>query len=312
MAGYVWLNHKLQFQIGPIQLRIEPQSSIKMVAKSITQGGVNVQPQLLYWWFRLSGQSKNVKSGSYQLNQGLTPITLLQKLVKGDQILKAVTFVEGWNFTQIRNALVNAEDLKPDSKDFSVQELMKKVTNQDINAEGRFFPDTYLYSPGDSDLVILRKAYDLMQVKLNQAWAARASDSPLKSTDELLILASIVEKETGMANDRAMIAGVFSNRLSLGMLLQTDPTVIYGMGTEFTGDLKREHLRKDTPWNTYTRIGLPISPICMPGEKALIAAATPAKTDALFFVSRGDGSSEFSVNLKQHNQAVNKYQRNRK
>lgn len=186
---------------------------------------------------------------------------------------------------------------------------MQKLGAPGTPAEGRFFPDTYTYSRGSSDLAVLKRALHAMDRKLAQAWEQRAPDSPLKSPEQALVLASIVEKETGRPSDRPEIAGVFTNRLRIGMLLQTDPTVIYGMGEAFDGNLRRRDLLKDTPWNTYTRPGLPPTPIAMPGQAALLAAVKPARTQALYFVARGDGSSQFSATLEEHNRAVNKYQR---
>ena len=188
-------------------------------------------------------------------------------------------------------------------------EIMAQLGRPGVHPEGRFFPDTYSYAKGSSDLALLRRALHAMDRRLEAAWAARASDVPLKSPDEALILASIVEKETGRASDRAQIAGVFANRLRVGMLLQTDPTVIYGLGEKFDGNLRRRDLQTDTPWNTYTRPGLPPTPIAMPGKAALLAAVQPASTRALYFVAKGDGSSHFSTNLDEHNRAVNRYQR---
>jgi UPF0755 protein len=187
--------------------------------------------------------------------------------------------------------------------------LMAKLGKPGMHPEGRFFPDTYTYSKGSTDIALLQRAMRAMDKKLEAAWAARASDLPLKSADEALILASIVEKETGKANDRAEIAAVFTNRLRIGMPLQTDPTVIYGMGTAFEGNLRKKDLQTDTPWNTYTRGGLPPTPIAMPGKAALLAAVQPAQSKSLYFVSRGDGTSQFSSSLDDHNRAVNQYQR---
>jgi UPF0755 protein len=188
---------------------------------------------------------------------------------------------------------------------------MEKIGKPGVHPEGRFFPDTYSYAKGSSDLAVLKRAARAMDKRLEAAWALRQPDTPLKSPDQALILASIVEKETGKPGDRPTIGGVFTNRLRIGMLLQTDPTVIYGMGSAFDGNLRKRDLLTDTPYNTYTRGGLPPTPIAMPGRAALLAAVQPAKTDALYFVARGDGSSQFSATLEEHNRAVNKYIRGR-
>jgi UPF0755 protein len=230
-------------------------------------------------------------------------------LVRGEESLKSVTLVEGWSFRQVRAALAKAEALKPDSAALSPEALMAQLGKPGIHPEGRFFPDTYTYAKGASDLAVLKRASRAMDKRLEAAWALRNPDTPLRTPDQALILASIVEKETGKPADRAEIGGVFSNRLRSGMLLQTDPTVIYGMGEQFDGNLRRRDLLADTPYNTYTRAGLPPTPIAMPGKAALLAAVNPAPTKALYFVARGDGSSQFSATLDEHNRAVNKYQR---
>jgi UPF0755 protein len=231
-------------------------------------------------------------------------------VVRGDQSLKSITLVEGWTFKQVRSALQKAELLAPDSVGLEPEIIMQKLGRPGIHPEGRFFPDTYSYAKGSSDLAVLKRAAKAMDKRLDAAWALRHPDTPLKSPDEALILASIVEKETGKSTDRAQIAGVFTNRLRINMRLQTDPTVIYGLGDAFDGNLRKRDLLADTPYNTYTRGGLPPTPIAMPGKAALLAAVQPMPTTALYFVARGDGSSQFSANLDDHNRAVNKYIRN--
>jgi UPF0755 protein len=308
-AAFAWLNHSLTLRSDPVELSIDPGTSVRNVAQAVADAGVEVNPVLLYGWFRLSGESRRIRAGSYELGPGTTPRSLLDKLVRGEESLRTVTLVEGWTFRQFRAALSKAEHLKPDSQGLDEVSIMQKLGAPGIPAEGRFFPDTYTYSRGSSDLAVLKRALHAMDRKLAQAWEQRAPDSPLKSPEQALVLASIVEKETGRPSDRPEIAGVFTNRLRIGMLLQTDPTVIYGMGETFDGNLRRRDLLKDTPWNTYTRPGLPPTPIAMPGQAALLAAVKPARTQALYFVARGDGSSQFSATLEEHNRAVNKYQR---
>jgi len=217
--------------------------------------------------------------------------------------------VEGWTFKQVRLALSKAEHLAHDTQALEANLIMQKLGQPECQPEGRFYPDTYTYAKGSSELKVLQRAMRAMDQHLAAAWQLRAANTPLKTPDDLLTLASIVEKETGRASDRPMIASVFTNRLRIGMLLQTDPTVIYGMGDAFDGNLRRRDLLADTPWNTYTRAGLPPTPIAMPGKAALLAAAQPATSSALYFVARGDGSSQFSDSLDAHNRAVNKYQR---
>lgn len=303
-----WLHAPLPMGSEPVELAIEPGTSPRGVARDVQAAGVQADARLLYWWFRLSGQSRLIRAGNYEITPGTTPRTLLEKLVRGDETLRALTLVEGWNFRQVRAALAKAE-LKPDSAALDDAALMQSLGRTGVAPEGRFFPDTYTYAKGSSDLAVLRRALHAMDRQLAAAWAQRAADSPLRSADEALVLASIVEKETGLEADRALVAGVFTNRLRLGMLLQTDPTVIYGLGEGFDGNLRKRDLQTDTPWNTYTRAGLPPTPIAMPGKASLLAAVQPERTKALYFVARGDGSSHFSGSLEEHNRAVGKYQR---
>jgi UPF0755 protein len=304
-----WVSHSLSLTAPTLDLSVEPGTTPRGVAQAAVDSGVQTSADMLYWWFRLSGQARVIKAGSYELETGLTPYSLLAKLTRGEEALRSVTLVEGWTFRQFRAALLKEEHLKPDSKGLEDAVIMEKLGQPGRHPEGRFYPDTYTYAKGSSDLKLLLRAMHAMDKHLLMAWQARAADTPLKTPDELLILASIVEKETGQASDRAMVASVFSNRLRLGMLLQTDPTVIYGLGERFDGNLRRRDLLADTPWNTYTRAGLPPTPIAMPGKASLMAVAQPASSRALYFVARGDGSSQFSDRLDAHNRAVNKYQR---
>ena len=308
-GAFWWVNHSLPLAAPTLELTIESGTTPRGVAQDAVKSGVQTSADLLYWWFRLSGQARRIKAGNYELQSGLTPRTLLAKLTRGEEALRSVTLVEGWTFKQVRAELLKAESLKPDSQGLEDRVIMEKLGLPGRHPEGRFYPDTYTYSKGSSDIKLLLRAMHAMDKQLSMAWQARAADTPLKSPDELLILASIVEKETGQASDRPMIASVFTNRLRLGMLLQTDPTVIYGLGDRFDGNLRRRDLLADTPWNTYTRAGLPPTPIAMPGKASLMAAAQPASSRALYFVARGDGSSQFSDSLDAHNRAVNKYQR---
>ena len=310
-AAAWWLHQPLALAHEPLELEIEHGTTPRGVARAVMAAGVRVDAQLLYAWFRVSGQDRQIKAGNYEITAGTTPYSLLQKLARGEESLRALTLVEGWNWRQVRAALAREEALQPDSAGLSDAALMQRLGRAGVPPEGRFFPDTYTYAKGSSDLAVLRRALHAMDRHLEAAWAQRASDSPLKSPEQALILASIVEKETGRASDRPMIAGVFSNRLRIGMLLQTDPTVIYGLGDQFDGNLRKRDLQTDTPWNTYTRAGLPPTPIAMPGKAALLAAVQPQATKALYFVAKGDGSSHFSASLDEHNRAVNRYQRGR-
>ncbi|MDA8520327.1 endolytic transglycosylase MltG [Acidovorax sp. NCPPB 4044] len=317
-AGYWWLNQPLPLRAAAgtgagappaLELEIEPGTTPRGVAAAAVAAGVDTDPRLLYAWFRISGKDRLIKAGNYEIPAGTTPFGLLQKLVRGEEALRAITLVEGWTFRQFRQALGREEQLRHDTQGLADDAIMLRLERPGMHPEGRFFPDTYTYAKGTSDLAVLRRALHAMDRRLEAAWAQRAADTPLKTADEALILASIVEKETGRASDRGQIAGVFSNRLRTGMLLQTDPTVIYGMGEKFDGNLRRRDLLADTPWNTYTRPGLPPTPISMPGKASLIAAVQPERTQALYFVARGDGTSQFSPTLDEHNRAVNRFQR---
>ena len=292
-----------------LDLSIEPGTPSRAIAQLAVDAGLQTSPTLLYAWFRLSGQSRQMRAGSYEIAPGTSPQRLLAMLVRGEESLRSLTLVEGWNWRQVRQALAKAELLRPDSQGLSDADLMAQLGRPGVAPEGRFYPDTYSYAKGSSDLKLLARALKAMDKQLAKAWAARASGVALQNPEQALVLASIVEKETGKPSDRSMIASVFHNRLRIGMPLQTDPTVIYGLGEAFDGNLKRSHLRTDTPWNTYTRAGLPPTPIAMPGKAALMAAVQPASSRALYFVAKGDGSSQFSETLEAHNRAVNRYQR---
>jgi UPF0755 protein len=310
LAGaYWWLNRPLPLNGESVEVSIEAGSTPRQVAQAWTDAGVRTHPRLLFEWFRWSGESKKIRAGSYEITAGTTPIQLLNKLVRGDESLATVRLIEGWTFRQFRNELAHAEALKPTTAGLSDAELMAALGAPGQHPEGRFFPDTYAYSKGSADIAVLRRAYRAMQHRLDLAWQQRDTNLPLRGEDDALVLASIVEKETGQSADRGKVAGVFLNRLRVGMPLQTDPTVIYGMGDAFDGNLRRRDLQADTPYNTYVHAGLPPTPISMPGAASLLAAVKPQPTRALYFVSRGDGSSEFSENLADHNRAVNRYQR---
>ncbi len=304
-----WLTQPLPLKADRVEMSVPAGASLRTAANQAVKAGVELPADVLYAYFRFQAGQQTIKPGDYAITHGMRAQDLLDKLIRGDRILLPVTLVEGWTFKQVRQALAQAEQLKHDSAALSGAEIMSALGRPGVAPEGRFFPDTYLYAKNASDLAVLREALQLMDKRLAAAWDARAPGLPLKTPEEALILASIVEKETGQAVDRPEIAGVFINRLKLGMRLQTDPTVIYGLGDAFDGNLKRSHLMGDTPFNTYTRAGLPPTPIAMPGKASLMAAVQPAPTKALYFVARGDGSSQFSPTLDEHNRAVNKYQR---
>lgn len=304
-----WLEQPLELAADSVEVSIEPKTTPRDVAYAWVQAGVKANPILLYEWFRWSGQARKIRAGSYEVERGVTPRTLLNKMVRGDEVMATVRLIEGWTFKQFRAELARAPDLKQTTAAMSETDVMAAIGAPGIAAEGRFYPDTYAFSKGASDLAVLKRAYRAMKQQIDLAWAERPPNTPLRSADEALTLASIVEKETGAAKDRGLVAGVFNNRLRIGMPLQTDPTVIYGLGDRFDGNLRKKDLLADTPYNTYTRAGLPPTPISMPGRASLLAAVKPDATKALYFVARGDGSSQFSESLTDHNRAVNQYQR---
>ena len=238
----------------------------------------------------------------------MTPLELLDKLTRGEVTLAELALIEGWNIRQVRQAIAAHAHLKKDGSVLADADLLESIGAKETHPEGLFFPDTYLFSKGASDLEVLRRAYRIMHKHLLREWDARDPGLPYRSPYEALIMASVIEKETGLAAERTIIAGTLVNRLRIGMLLQVDPSVIYGLGAAFDGNLRKRDLLADGPYNTYTRPGLPPTPIAMPGLASLRAALHPAGTDALYYVARGDGSSKFSRNLEEHNRAVQKYQ----
>jgi UPF0755 protein len=260
------------------------------------------------WLAYLTGHQRDLKSGEYRFRNGMTARELLDQVVAGRVVEYPLVLVEGWTFRQFLDAIEKAPKLTRTLNGLSPRAIMERLGHHGEHPEGRFFPDTYYYSSGQTELAILANGYDKMQKLLQQEWEKRDNNLPFKDPYEALILASIVEKETGRADERRMIAGVFVNRLRHGMRLQTDPTVIYGMGESFDGNLRLKDLRRDTPYNTYTRSGLPPTPVAMPGKESLQAVMHPVITGALYFVARGDGSHDFSSTLEEHNKAVIKYQ----
>ena len=304
-----WTKHALTTGGEPIEFTINPGSGVAASAQQMVAAGVPINPTMFRLLARLTGDAGRIKAGSYELKPNTSPRRLLTQLVRGEFAHEAVTIIEGWTFRQMRQAISAHDRLKHDTVKLTDQELMAKISTEFKEPEGMFFPDTYLFAKGSSEIEIYRRAHQAMLDHLNAAWEKRNKELPYKSPYEALIMASIVEKETGQKSERNMIAGVFVNRLRTGMLLQTDPTVIYGMGESYVGQIRKKDLQTDTPYNTYTRGGLPPTPIALPGLQSLHAALEPAETPALYFVARGDGTSQFSNNLPDHNRAVNRYQR---
>ncbi|MBS1187260.1 MAG: aminodeoxychorismate lyase [Burkholderiaceae bacterium] len=293
----------------PVEFAIRAGSGVNASAQQIADAGAPVNPMLFALLVRVNGNGGKLKAGQYELKPGATPMRLMQQLVRGEFAQESLTIIEGWTFRQMRQVVAAHPALKHDVAQLSDQELLAKLGADYRHPEGLFFPDTYLFAKGSSELLLYRQAHAALTKRLNEQWQKRDAALPYKTPYEALIMASIVEKETGQKSERDMIAGVFVNRLRKGMLLQTDPTVIYGMGELYQGNIRKRDLQTDTPYNTYTRAGLPPTPIALPGAQSLAAAFRPAATDALYFVARGDGTSQFSGNLDDHNRAVNQYQR---
>jgi UPF0755 protein len=292
----------------PAEFEIPAGSGLRAAIGHMARAGVEPGRWRFELLARASGRAGAIKAGNYELAARTTPLDLLDRITRGLVTQAEVTLLEGWSFRQLRAALDESPDLRHDSRGMSDAELLARIGASESHPEGHFFPDTYLFARQSSDLAVLRRAHHAMQRHLAEEWDQRAADVPFTTAYEALILASIVEKETGRGADRGEIAGVLVNRLRIGMALQTDPTVIYGLGAHFDGNLKRVHLTTDGPYNTYTRRGLPPTPISMPGLAALRATLQPARTQALYFVSRGDGTTHFSRSLEEHNRAVSKYQ----
>jgi len=293
----------------PLQFDLRPGSSLRAAAQEMERAGVLREPERFILMARLLGEAKSIKAGSYEVSEPVTPYRLLQKIVHGEVTQATVKLVEGWTFRQIRKTLDEHPDVTHATRGLSDEEVLQRLGIEEAAPEGLFFPDTYHFARGNSDLRVLRRAHRLMQSHLEAQWAARAPGLPLATPYEALILASIVEKETGREEERPLVAAVFVNRLRKGMLLQADPTVIYGLGETFDGNLRKRDLQANAPYNTYMRTGLPPTPIAMPGLASLAATLNPPASDALYFVSRGDGSSHFSRTLGEHERAVTKYQR---
>lgn len=310
---FYWkISSPLNLKSDYVDFHIPPGIGMRAAANEIAGAGVPLDPWMLIVLGKVLRVEASIKAGSYEISRGITPLELLKKLTRGDVTQTEIAFIEGWSFRQMRERLDAHPDLRHDSLGLPEAEIMRLVGAPTGGAEGLFFPDTYLFVKKGSDVDVLVRAYRTMQRHLSREWDTRDSGLPYGGIYQALIMASIIEKETGRDQDRAQIAAVFVNRLRQGMMLQTDPTVIYGVGENFDGNLRKRDLLKDTPYNTYTRAGLPPTPIAMPGLASLQAALHPAQSDALYFVARGDGTSQFSRTLDEHNQAVARYQKGTK
>ena len=316
VSGYFWMEFK-RFNDTPLNLpskgtfyTLPAGASVSSLAKDLERRGYLAKPLYLRLLARIDGHAQLIKAGEYQLHAGLTPRSLLSLLVSGKVTSYSFTLIEGWNFRQLKEALLNHPALIQTIEGISDEEIIHRLgdENEHPHPEGRFLPDTYHFPKGATDLSVLKRAYNAMQIRLDEEWQQRDESLPLKTSYEALILASIIEKETGVASERREIAGVFIRRLNKGMKLQTDPTVIYGLGESFDGNIRRRDLLHNTPYNTYVHKGLPPTPICMPGIKAIQAALHPKPGNSLYFVAKGGGYHHFSATLREHNRAVSKYQ----
>lgn len=318
-GAWVWFDYQrflgapLDVGFAPRALEVERGDSFTRVVGKLSSSGMT-SAHSLYWRFLgwRSGTAQRLQVGEYDIAPGTGPADLLQQLHQGRVRQYRFTIVEGWNIRELRAELAKRRDVVQTLAGVDDVEFMKRLGRLGVHPEGRFLPETYAFVRGERDVDLLGRAAAAMDRELESAWSHRAPDLPIHTSEEALALASVIEKETGVAGERRQIAGVFTRRLKIGMLLQTDPTVIYGIGDAYAGNITRKHLETDTPYNTYTRAGLPPTPIAMPGAAAIVAAVDPAPGDALYFVARGDGSHEFSANLAQHNAAVARFQLGRR
>lgn len=313
IAFFGWLYHfantPLKLPTDPYEITLRHGTSLLGVAKQLTAAGIFREPWGFTILVRLHGKARSVQAGNYQLDRGTTPLKLYQMITRGDFTQYQMRLIDGWNFRQVRQALDRNAALKHDSMRLSEADIRERLKISEASIEGLLLPDTYYFVAGTSDLEVMARAYSGMQRRLEEEWQKRVEGLPFDTPYQALIVASIVEKETAADDERAQIAAVFINRLRAGMRLQTDPTVIYGLGERFNGNLRKADLTTDTPYNTYTRDGLPPTPIAMPGIEALRATVRPANTKALYFVSRGDGTHHFADSLEEHNLAVQRFQK---
>lgn len=312
VSGVAWLGWYSSQPVTPAQLPLDfsilSGCSLKSVARSLEIKGLIESPMAFVVLGRLMGQANKIKAGNYLLDKPLSPYQLLEKITSGDTQLSKLTIVEGWTFRQMRAELDNRADIHHDTKGMTDEDILKVVAPGEVHPEGLFFPDTYYFDAGDSDIKIYRRAYELMRRRLGAVWLTKSAGLPYETPYQALIMASIVEKETGAPDERPLIASVFLNRLRIDMPLQTDPTVIYGLGESYDGNIHKTDLETDTRYNTYTRRGLPPTPIALPSEGAIVAVLHPASSKALYFVAKGGGQHQFSNTLEEHNRAVRRYQ----
>jgi len=309
VLAWFWYRTPLALPRVPFDFEVRSGATLNAVARQLHDAGVVPYPLALVALGRVAGVDWSIKAGSYEVEAGITLPQLLAKLTQGDVTQASLTIVEGTTFADLKRTLRDNPQVAKTVLDLPDTDLLARLGATEPHPEGLFFPDTYFFAAGSSDLSILRRAHGALEARLAAAWDKRARDLPLATPYEALILASIVEKETGRPADRPLVASVFVNRLRRSMRLQTDPTVIYGLVEHFDGNLRKRDLERDTAYNTYTRDGLPPTPIALPSQASLDAATQPPATEYLYFVSRGDGTSEFSANLADHNRAVARYQK---
>ncbi|MFK8029689.1 MAG: endolytic transglycosylase MltG [Gammaproteobacteria bacterium] len=302
-----WLETPVYSGSDPLVFEVARGDSMRRVAAQLGEQTGYSHPELLSFYAQRKGLASQVKAGEFEIPSGVTPDEFLEVLISGKVVSYPLTLIEGWTFAQMRDAVGKHPAIEHTVT--TAAEIMSAIGQPDVHPEGRFYPDTYLVTKGQRDVEVYRKAFNIMTDLMDEAWSQRDQDLPLKSAYEALILASIIEKETGAEDERPEISGVFNRRLRKGMRLQTDPTVIYGVGDAYRGDITRKHLTTDTPYNTYTRSGLPPTPIALPGRASLFAAVAPKAGKTLYFVATGsgDGRHFFSATLKEHNEAVQRY-----
>lgn len=313
----IWLTHfamtlPADFGRAPRIFNIDQGLGVRQIAQRLEKLKLVSSADGFVILVRALGQSGDIKAGSYEVDSPLSPLDLLDKLTRGQFAQGQIRFIEGTTFRELRSALDAHPGIRHDTKGLSAAALLARLNIPEKHPEGLFFPDTYHFAAGTSDLTILQQSYEKLQAVLGSLWEGRAHNLPFRSSYEALVLASIVEKETGHPEERNLVAAVFVNRLRRGMRLQADPTVIYGLGETFDGNLRKRDLLADQPYNSYTRYGLPPTPIALPGQAAIAATLNPAKSKALYFVGRGDGTHHFSDSLAEHNRAVNQFQRLRR
>lgn len=306
-----WAFSPITLEPADIEVVIKPHSGTLSIAHQLEENGVAVQPELFFLWAKLLQlhAKRQPQAGTYALHNGISPHHILEKMIRADVVRVSIAIIEGWDFKKMRDVIDHNPRLTHNTLGMTTAQLLHTIGVENTHPEGLFFPDTYIVNAGTSDIDVFKKSYQAMQKHLDTAWQLRAPGLPYRNPYEALIIASIIEKETGQTKDRSKIAAVFVNRMRLGMRLQTDPTLIYAMGTNFDGNLRKKDLLTDTPYNTYTRAGLPPTPISLPSKESLLAAVNPANTNALYFVARGDGGSVFSSNLLDHSRAVTRFQK---